>query len=499
MIENSQKRNMTEILSSILIAGAASLIFLQQSPLHPWIRAEAATDSSVYKTVSLMMEKGYTPYLDSFDHKGPMIFVINRIGDFFSPYCGVWVVEAAFLFVSLIMIYKTARLFCRPLSGLVVSFLSVSPLFVYFQGGNLCEEYAMSFIAASLFIFLDYLKNNNKSPWRIIICGLCFGGTLLIKPNLTALWIVMCLGIAIEVIIRKNWKDLKYFILFFCIGLACICIPFIIWLSVRGALAQFWNDCVLFNREYVSDFDGYASFSGKWNTFISFVKNPFIFTALLLALFNLTGEEKKVSLLWLLSMLVSLLFTCMAGRVYLHYGMILVPLLAYPFATALEELEKLELKQGNSFFRRIVLVAACTLLFVTNWAGLICSLPDNFKNRNADNVSAETSRIVDYIDRNTKPDDRISVYGNWDIIYVLSDRAHATRYSYQYPVADVAQKIFEEYTSQLKEEQPEVVVVQAGKWDGLIAGFLKENNYEMAVPEGAETADHAMLFIRKQK
>ena len=40
--------------------------------------------------------------------------------------------------------------------------------------------------------------------------------------------------------------------------------------------------------------------------------------------------------------------------------------------------------------------------------------------------------LIDTIVENTDPDDRISVYGKDDWIYVLSERMHATRYSYQY-------------------------------------------------------------------
>lgn len=51
-----------------LIIGILTFIFLLKSPLHPWIGSEVFTDSSVFKTIALMMEQGYMPYKDSFDH-----------------------------------------------------------------------------------------------------------------------------------------------------------------------------------------------------------------------------------------------------------------------------------------------------------------------------------------------------------------------------------------------------------------------------------------------
>lgn len=67
--------------------------------------------------------------------------------------------------------------------------------------------------------------------------------------------------------------------------------------------------------------------------------------------------------------------------------------------------------------------------------------------------------ILHVINEYTIPDDAISVYGNYDLIYVLSKRKHATRYSYQFPIGRVKQEIIDEYHAQLQEELPTVIVV----------------------------------------
>ena len=76
-------------------------------------------------------------------------------------------------------------------------------------------------------------------------------------------------------------------------------------------------------------------------------------------------------------------------------------------------------------------------------------------------------------------DEPISVYGNWNIIYVLSKRPHATRYSYQFPIGQVMPSIMDEYMSQLKEEHPKAIVVAPGKYDDNISKFLDENSYKL--------------------
>lgn len=103
--------------------------------------------------------------------------------------------------------------------------------------------------------------------------------------------------------------------------------------------------------------------------------------------------------------------------------------------------------------------------------------------------------VANLVEDYTTEDDCISVYGNWDLIYVLSQRKHATRYSYQFPIGAVRPQIMEEYLTQLEEEQPKVIVVQPGHVDDTILGFLRENNYELLWPEPGEDMNEALVYV----
>lgn len=165
-----------ENLICLFVMTIVAFLFLLKSPLHPWLGSNAAIDSSVFKTVALMMEHGYMPYKDSFDHKGPLLFIINFWGNKISSYRGVWVFEFLFMVVTLFMLYKIARMSCKIVTSYISTFLAISLLFSYFNGGNLTEEYAMAFMTISLYIFIDYLNNHQISRLRLIACGLCLGG-----------------------------------------------------------------------------------------------------------------------------------------------------------------------------------------------------------------------------------------------------------------------------------------------------------------------------------
>lgn len=174
---------------------AAAFVLLLKSPLHFWLRADAETDSSVYKTVALMISRGYMPYRDSFDHKGPLIYLINLLGMQIDEYCGVWVLEFIAICVTFAGIYKIARLRCGKILSYVCVLVSGALLYDYFEGGNLVEEYAMPFIAVSLYIFLDYFLNHKLSRFRLAVCGGCLGAVFMLRPNMISVWIVFAAAV----------------------------------------------------------------------------------------------------------------------------------------------------------------------------------------------------------------------------------------------------------------------------------------------------------------
>ena len=200
------KESILALISSLIL----SMIFMFNSPLHPWKGGASATDSSVFKTVAFMMEKGYMPYRDTFDHKGPVIYLLNYLGNKISDYRGIWVIEAFFLIVLIFAMYKIARLSCSIISSAITVLLALSILFTYFEGGNLTEEYAMPCIAIALFIFMDYLLNDKISNLRIMSAGIGCGIVLMLRPNMIAVWAVFCLFIFVDLLKERNYKQLIY-------------------------------------------------------------------------------------------------------------------------------------------------------------------------------------------------------------------------------------------------------------------------------------------------
>ena len=496
MLIQTKKKWQEPLLIGILLF-LATFVLLTNSPLHIWIKDDAATDSAVFQTVALMMDNGYMPYRDSFDHKGPLLYIINIIGRAISAYNGVWVIEFISLFLTFVFIYKIARLKCTVFESCVTLLVAGTLLFSYFEGGNFVEEYAMPCISISLYVFLDYFLNNKINAKRLAVCGACLGAVVLLRPNMIAAWIVFSVAVLFQCIVEKKNKEIMYFLKFFLLGLGIVIIPICLWLALNHSLVQFWEDYIQFNRVYISAAGGMALFSAKWNSFFTFLNNTIVIIAVVIS--ALCCKKKEI-LYWSYSMylFVTLLFICLSGMTFYHYGMVLVPAVAFPLATAFAYCRNAfaDMGKGNVITKAISIYLLSAIILPT-WLPCVGKVAELYETREEQHSSNTEKEVCEYIVNHTEPEDKISVYGNWGIIYVRSNRMHATRYSYQFPVGQVMPQIMQEYWEQLANELPKVIVVEADNYDEEIIQFTETNGYEMVWAEKSDRLESSAIIYQR--
>lgn len=468
-----------------------SFVFLLKSPLHIWIGGDSGIDSSVFKTVAMMMDNGYMPYRDTFDHKGPYLYLLNWLGMQISYYRGVWVVEFVNMFITLIALYKIARIKCNPGASIVSVMVSISLLFTYFQGGNFVEEYAMSLIGISLYIFLDYMVNGIVNKRRLILCGFCFGGVLLLRANMISVWMVFCFAIFIKCLVEGKYCGLRKFITFFTIGMSIIIIPFVIWLLIEGALGDFWNSYIVFNMQYSSWAKEGTVLSYRWDAFFSFLNKTVLIFATMITVYLCAKKEKFVYITYLCYIVLTLVLLSLSGRTFEHYGMIMIPMITFPIASLYSILEVG--KDGKALALVVSLYFICVIV-MPNWLDLSSTVISTYEKRYENNHSRVVTEVCEIVDSLTTPEDRISVYGNWDVIYVLTNRLHATKYSYQIPIGTVSKEIMEDYLQQLRDELPKLIIVQDDYYDDNIGGFLKENSYHLIWQQTEDELQDALIY-----
>ncbi len=446
-----------------------------QSPLNILIKnGNVGTDSSVFQTVAMYMENGFMPYKDIFDHKGPLLYVINWLGFKINESHGIWIIEVLALLCTFFMIYKTARLFCNRFYSCLTLLASSAALFIYFEGGNMTEEYAMPFIAVSFYIFADYFLNQNISRLRLIVCGLSFGAICMLRINMAAIWVVFCAAVLVDTLRMKKMKDLLYFICFFLVGVLLIILPLVIWLIRGNAFQDFINDYFVFNSAYISD-GVRASWRNRYTSLTNFFYNPLVLLSAAYAGWSFVEEKSIFYAAYVIAHFFTLLCICMSGQTYGHYGMILIPLIALSIARIMHSIETQEKKKKSAVF---IASAYVLIIFAAPmWARGMYNILATSRSETVDSV-------VDVVKEYTEEDETIMVYGNWNIIYILSERLASSKYSYQFPPITVDESIADEYFEELEENNPTLIIVQAssdltGSENARMASFIEDNYYEL--------------------
>lgn len=462
-----------EILVSLLILVFA-IIFSFNSPLNILQQGVSNTDSSVFRFSAEMMTRGYVPYLDFFDHKGPVLYLINYLGHILNKTSGIWLIEILFLFISFLFIYKIGRITQKRVPSLIASLLVTIRLFDYFSEGNLVEEYALPFILISLYIFIQYMLNNDVSKLKIIICGICFAIVSLLRVNMISCWIVFCLIILINCIKDKKYKDLISYIINFLIGVLIVVAPICIWLISKGAFNSFIQDYIVFNLKYTA----FVGIGSKWSALCTFLNSNIMIISIMLNIYAIVKEKKKdIYVANVLYLLLTLLMVSLSGRVYAHYAIILIPTYIIPCLYFVNIIFKSKDKTLAVSFAMLLIAT----LVVPTWLNLVGNIGLLYDNKMGDvsSIPEDVQTIKKLIQDNSSKDDTISVYGNWDLIYIVSDRLSSSRYSYQYPIADVNHKILDDYFKELNKRKPEIIVIQDERYnDKNINKFIKDNNYK---------------------
>ena len=436
------------------------------------------TDSSVFEYIAMIIQQGYMPYVDTFDHKGPLLYLINYFDWLLLGWRGPLLSITISLVVTFSLLYKMCRWKCsKAWSAAIIALSSMALVKFFFEGGNFSEDYSMLFISIAVYLYTDYLLHGVISGWRVGITGFCLSAVLLMQPNLAGLWCVF----ATYVLWRLSRADLYQAALMatdFFVGMALLILPVVIWLYANNALAACWQNYIVFNTQYAGASWGMRLYA-VWDFFIH--GTFLVIFSLLYLLKKDRRKDNEIYGLYLLTIVFDLLLISMGGRTLGHYGMILIPLYAYPlssFITAVLPLNKWQMG---------VIVVLLLAMAVTSHPRL----------SNVFGFERDTGRdeIISYIVENTTPDDRISVWGTRDYMYVRSHRLSASYYSFQFPIQTVHPSILERYFEDLRQHPPKLVMLTETPEPRMVE-FLAQYGYEYVKKVAGKGETDTVIYKR---
>jgi hypothetical protein len=440
------------------------------SPISPISNVAPGMDSSVFLTIAQGMHSGKIPYLDYFDHKGPLLYLINYIGLFAGGRCGVWLIELFSMTIAIFFAYKTTKLLADRHAAFWGSACAFVVAMSFFAQGNVPEEYAMPLLFISLFIYARHLlKHTPLTSLQIFITGGCYGASLMLKPNFFAIWFVFSATIVLRDAFTGEWRNAFRYVAFFFAGVFAAMLPFIIWLVANGALGAFIDQYILFNRTY-------ASHNNSWKLYLfnafTTINKVYTWLLLLAALFWIIQRFNTKTRLFYIAYagasFLAVLVVALSHFNFYQYSMVLVPLLAPALAFFINVfLDGLDSENfaimKNRFISRGIL-PALVLLCAFNYQVSYC-IGVVFVRMFPDGVSrnyvplTDVKKACEIISANTTAGDKITVWGNACYIYYYSGKQAESKYIYQWPPALRSTEIRDEYETSIITKQPKLILI----------------------------------------
>lgn len=218
---------------------------------NPFFGVELS-DSAVFAYIGKHLLHGSVPYVDMFDHKGPLLYLIIALGSALTPgsLWGLWLVEILFFICGLFAVRKMVRPYVNEVMLPVITIAHCVLFHIFAGGGCRCETYIYFFGLMSIAVFLGMIAENDVTHRRLMILGGLTAAILMIKFNMAVMILPVGLFLVHRGISERNPVEFARKVFFFAVGLACAVAPLLIYLGVNGAIGDFWDCYVKFNYEY---------------------------------------------------------------------------------------------------------------------------------------------------------------------------------------------------------------------------------------------------------
>lgn len=314
-----------------IISSVIGILFLSScSNVFPWYIPD---DSDIFLTIGKYWSTGEcVPYLNLFDHKGPIIFFISAIGYFITgSKFGVAIIEMVTLFISELLAYKILRFSFSKCWSIILSAL-MPVLFLYnFVPGNYTEEYMLPFLFGSFCLFIKWQKTDRMfhKPKYAFFYGISFGFALMTRISNSLSICLIVVIILFNIVKNKQWKNLLYNALGFVFGVCIIVVPFCIYFYTKDALYDMWYATLLYNFDYTSNSS--LEFEHTLKDIVLIIRMTFFGSvAVVICLYRLVCYREIKDLEWAFIIIPSTVFIFMLDR-FPNYSLLLLPFLYISF------------------------------------------------------------------------------------------------------------------------------------------------------------------------
>ena len=238
-------------LSLLLALGFCLIFAYSNTPLGPAI----GSDNAIYLTMGTAIAQGYAPYTEVFDHKGPLLFLLQALPQAVAggySTLAVFVMEALFLLACLRAVCAIAGEVGAPRLPAQIAYLAL--ICALTDGGNLTEEYSNLFTLLGILFALRAFAGERAQGERLFARALGMGAmttlAFLMRANNALPLCAMTTVLALCLLARRELAPLGRCAGGFAAGLLLAVLPVVLWLAARGALGEAIYGSILHNMMY---------------------------------------------------------------------------------------------------------------------------------------------------------------------------------------------------------------------------------------------------------
>ena len=452
---------------SVSFIGTIAALF----PGNPNNLTLPSRDSGVFLYVGWRLLNGDIPYLDVWDHKPPLIYFVDALGIALTPdsLWGVWILQFVFIFFTLFLIFKLLDQAFGLYAAVAGTTVLTSGILTILGKGNVTEEYALSFQALGLLLFVSAWKKDfpiRDSFWIGLVGGLAFN----FKQTTIGIWITYGLFLlAIRLLQRRSpLRDLLSLLA----GWFVPSLVFILYFASQNALADFWEQAYLYNFVYIGKHEGIRRLIPVFIKGFTYLRTGWVLYLAILGWLAGLGyawlkrksfaEIHPLILIALVTLPIEVLLVLVSGRSILHYYLTPLPIMGILAGvlvyTAPFLLGKISALASQTVVRWVPGIALLAVLL--GQYEQIQYYPDYMRVMSDNDYAA----VIDYVAKNTEAHDKVLLIGAESVVNFLTRREAPTRYVYQYPLALLGRRpMFEEYFNQILGNKPTLIVDTRGR------------------------------------
>jgi len=462
-------------------------------------------DSGFFAYAGRQLLAGKTLYVDIFDTKTPGIYYLNAaaLGLFGDTQWSIWLLGVLWALGSSIALYLILKRQVRGGAALFASLFLIHTLFypAYYQSGNLTEVYALLPQILTLGAAAMYFRTRS---WRCLLgIGLLTSLAVLFKPTYFGIGFASALAVFISDVRMNAWRSLLRHALIVLTGLVFPLALVAVLAWAGDSLSELWYQVVLYDIAYAQHGFSLRNIYGTLR--VLFLVPPLAYASALSA----GALGYAVLELWLaiatpsvevgatderrhdqapkdgswpgltgvivLSILFDWALVFVSGRFFGHYFITPLPAMAAGLAYLFDKVPDII----KGIRQRVAAMSALFLIIVilSGMWGVEVAVK-NVPARNAMQAFAQnfwTSvedqvPVVNYIRRETRPEDRIFIWDDHAEIYFLSGRNSPTRFGYASQLllpGDRTVAWFDELLQNLDRYRPALILTQADSGVGI--------------------------------